>query len=145
VIVTSQPEINVFLAEDNPADVYLVKRALSAAHLHFHLHRASDGEQAIQHLQEAAQETRRFDVILLDLNLPKLSGHEVLSRLRNIELFRTTPVIVITSSDSTDDRAKTAAFGIAHYFRKPSDLQEFIRLGNVVADVCGIVREIAAE
>ena len=129
-------ELRIFLAEDNPADAFLIKQALSSANLQFNLCRVEDGEAALRALEKVEQEKAPPSVILLDLNLPKISGHELLARVRNSEQLRATPVIVLTSSDSPDDRARTAALKISHYFRKPSDFKEFLRLGKIVERVC---------
>jgi two-component system, chemotaxis family, response regulator Rcp1 len=128
--------IQILLAEDNPADAFLVEEALSLTNLNFHLTKATDGEAASQILVEMEKQTAPFRLILLDLNLPKISGHQLLAQVRHSEQLRTTPVIVLTSSDSPQDRARTAALHISHYFRKPTDLQDFLQLGGIVEAVC---------
>ncbi len=129
-------ELRIFLAEDNPADAFLIKQALSSANLRFKLDRVEDGESALRALEKAEREKAPLSLILLDLNLPKISGHDLLARVRSSEQLRATPVIVLTSSDSPADRARTAALKISHYFRKPSEFNEFLRLGEIVERVC---------
>jgi len=72
------------------------------------------------------------DVFLLDLNLPKAQGHEVLRMLRSRPECEYVPVIIMTSSDSPKDHEMAAALGACYYFRKPSSLDEFIELGQIV-------------
>lgn len=129
--------IEILLAEDNPADAFLIEEALSLTQLNFHLRRAMDGEAASRILVEIEQQKATLSLLLLDLNLPKVSGHELLTQVRNSELLRTTRVIVITSSDSAQDRARTATLHVNYYFRKPTDLQDFLQLGGIIEAVCG--------
>jgi chemotaxis family two-component system response regulator Rcp1 len=128
--------IAILLAEDNAADAFLIEEALSLANLKFHLKRATDGEAASRMLTDIEHQKAKLSLLLLDLNLPKISGHELLTQVRNSEHLRTTRVIVITSSDSAQDRAKTSALNVNYYFRKPTDLEEFLELGGIVEAVC---------
>lgn len=128
--------IKILLAEDNPADAFLVEEALSLTRLKFQLKRAADGEAASRMLVEIERQKTTLSLLLLDLNLPKVSGHELLMQVRNSEQLRTTRVIVITSSNSAQDRAKAAALNVDYYFRKPTDLQDFLELGRIVEGVC---------
>ena len=75
------------------------------------------------------------DVILLDLNLPKVDGPQLLSEFRKHPECANTPVIVVTSSDARTDRDRMAELGITSYFRKPSDLDAFLKLGSVVKEI----------
>lgn len=127
--------LQVFLAEDNAADAFLVNEALRGASLEFKIRRAPDGEAAIRALRELEQDGPLPDIILLDLNLPRVSGHELLAHIRRSESLRNIPVIVLTSSDSPDDRKQVAALGVSHYFRKPSEYNDFLQLGNIVGRV----------
>lgn len=127
--------LEILLAEDNPADAFLVEEALSLTRLNFHLKRAADGETASKILVEIEQQKATLSLLLLDLNLPKVSGHQILTQVRNSEQLRTTRVIVITSSDSAQDRARTSALNVNYYFRKPTELQEFLKLGAIVEAV----------
>ena len=128
--------IEILLAEDNPADAFLIEQALSLTRLNFHLKRAPDGEAASRMLAEIEQQKATLSLLLLDLNLPKVSGHQLLAQVRNSEQLRRTCVIVITSSDSPQDRARTAALNVNYYFRKPTDLHDFLQLGRIVEAVC---------
>jgi CheY-like chemotaxis protein len=119
----------ILLAEDNRADVFLVRRALEEVKLEHELHVAKDGEEAIRFIDDNAAST---GLVLVDLNLPRVSGQEVLRHLQNNPRWASVPVIVLTSSDSPADRAEAARLGAKAYFRKPSKLEEFMRLGEVV-------------
>src|SRR5436190_22726560 len=123
-------QLRILLAEDNPGDVFLVKEALSSNNLTYSLRTAEDGERALALLQEEEAGKFTLDLVLLDLNLPKVSGDRVLAHIRGSEQLKWLPVIVVTSSDSPRDRAKAAALGVDYYFRKPSDFDEFLTLGD---------------
>ncbi len=120
--------VHILLAEDNPADVYLIEEALREHGVQFQLKVAQDGEQAIQLL---TQDDARFDVVLLDLNMPKRGGSEVLEKLHG----NTVPVIVLTSSDSPADRMQAMRLGATHYIRKPTGLDDFLAIGGVIKEI----------
>jgi two-component system, chemotaxis family, response regulator Rcp1 len=130
-------EIHVLLAEDNRGDVLLVREALTAHHLSYTLHVASDGAQAVDFVARMGQpgEAPCPDILLLDLNLPRVDGHEVLREFRRHPDCATTPVIVVSSSDSPRDREKVSALGVARYFRKPTNLDAFLQLGALVKEL----------
>ena len=81
--------------------------------------------------EQAHAEAQRLSLIILDLNLPRHDGTEILQRLRESAEFAHIPVVVLTSSDSPRDRLVANQFGAARYLRKPSNLEEFLRLGAV--------------
>lgn len=125
----------VLLVEDNPADVFVIRQALAAAASPVDLHIAVDGEEALSKLQslEAAGAASRLRLILLDWNLPRVSGAEVLSHLRRSDVWKDTPVIVVTSTGSPCEVAEMRKLGANEHFRKPSDLQAYLRLAKVVS------------
>lgn len=125
--------MNLLLAEDNLPDALLVREAILAEQLEMDVHIVADGELAIEFVARAATDpdAPAPHVILLDLNLPKLDGFEVLRRVRAIEKFKGIPVIIVTSSDSPGDRKEAAKLG-ASYFRKPVSYEEFIKIGGVL-------------
>jgi CheY-like chemotaxis protein len=129
--------INVLLIEDNFGDVHLVKEALAAHEIENTLHVLSDGQKALQFVQGLgkADNAPCPDIILLDLNLPKVDGEMVLAAIRECHVCAATPVIVVTSSDSAADRRRAASLGVKRYFRKPSDLDGFMKLGEIVQSV----------
>ena len=78
--------------------------------------------------------SHRPDLVLIDLNLPKVDGLQVLAHLRNHPLCGSTPVVIVTSSDAPRDRERATRLGAALYFRKPSEFDEFMQLGAIVKD-----------
>ena len=130
--------IKILLAEDNSGDVFLVRRALQKHRIEFELHLVEDGEAAMEYFNSF--DTRPDpkdcpDLIMLDLNLPRCSGSEVLERIRSSHDCRHVPVIILTSSDSPRDRTKATSLGAVRYFCKPTHLAGFMMLGKVVEDV----------
>ena len=123
----------MWLAEDNPGDVFLVETALRLENLDAELVVAADGEQMLRLLENLdAGKTPCPDVVLLDLNLPRYSGADLLARLRESPHCGQTPVIVMTSSDAPSDHDIALRLRANGYFRKPSDYAEFMRLGALV-------------
>ncbi len=129
--------IYVLLAEDNMGDVLLVGKALREHNINHELQLVQDGEQALEHITTMGMPGYPPcpDVMLLDLSLPMVDGPEVLREFRNRPECADTPVIVVSSSYAAKDREPLAQFGISHYFRKPSDLDEYMKLGAVVKEV----------
>jgi CheY-like chemotaxis protein len=135
--------VHILLIEDNPGDVLLVKRALQEHRIAHDMYVVRDGGEALDFVARMGRpgEAPCPDVLLLDLNLPKVDGPEVLGEFRKHPDCANTPVIVVTSSDRQEDRIRMAGFGIAHYFKKPIDLEAFLKLGSVVRDI--IERRVA--
>jgi len=124
------------LAEDNPGDAFLVREALTTRLPGIEISIREDGEQMMRWIDLLDNgEARVPDVILLDLNLPRITGEEVLWKLRHSPVCRDVPIVVVTSSDSPRDRAATARLGVIRYFRKPMDYDEFMKLGDLVSAV----------
>ncbi len=129
--------VNILLAEDNPGDIFLVRKALEEHAIAHELHVVSDGEEALAFVAHMGQPGRAPcpDVLLLDLNLPKVDGPELLKQFRKHPACADIPVIAMSSSDMHRDRARMAELGVVRYFRKPSDLQAFLQLGALVREV----------
>lgn len=125
----------VVLAEDNPGDVFLVRRALETHRLQHELLVAQDGEEALKVVERAESGEINIDLLLIDLNLPKHDGGEILARIRTCSQTANIPVILLTSSDSPHDRQRLLGLGANRYFRKPTDLSSFMQLGVVVQEV----------
>ncbi|SFP70244.1 two-component system, unclassified family, response regulator [Nitrosomonas cryotolerans] len=122
----------VLLVEDNPDDELLTLDALEANRVGNQVIVAHDGVEALAYLfGEGAYAGRDVTdlpaVVLLDLNLPKISGLEVLRRIRDHEATRLLPVVILTSSIEEEDRAKGYALGANSYVRKPVDFDEFMK------------------
>jgi len=130
-------QLRILLAEDNEADVVLVRYALQSHNVLHQLHVIADGAKAIDFIMKIGRPGSAPcpDLMLLDLNLPTADGTEVLRELRSHPHCASTPVIIVTSSDAPKDRARVAELGISHYFTKPSDWDAFMRLGEVVMRV----------
>ncbi len=129
-------KLMLLLVEDNPADVFLVREALREEGLDCDLQVVDDGEQAIQFFErvEAGRQAPP-DLLLLDLNVPRIGGEQVLERVRRTQPCARIIVVVITSSDSPRDRQKASDLGADEYFRKPANLDEFMALGKLVRRV----------
>jgi CheY-like chemotaxis protein len=128
--------LNIFLAEDNPGDVFLVRLALEQSRIPHTLHVATDGQQALDYVDELGKPgTPCPDLLLLDINLPKADGLQVLSQFRHLAQCSKTPVIMVSSSEAPQDRNRVEALGVDRYFRKPSELGAYMMLGYVVRDV----------
>lgn len=125
--------MNLLLAEDNLPDALLISEAVRAENLPLQVYTVSDGERAIDFISKAENEPDAPcpHVLLLDINLPRIDGFEVLRRIRCGTKFRNLPVLIVTSSDSPDDRRQAAALG-ARYFRKPVTYDDFIRIGTIL-------------
>jgi CheY-like chemotaxis protein len=125
---------HVLLVEDNPADADLVQEAFAEAHFFCDLVVVRDGAQAIDFIEalDAGSAQGCPDLILLDLNLPKVSGEVVLERVRMSPRCRGAKVLIISSSDAASDRMKVMKLGASEYFRKPSSLEQFMQLGPKV-------------
>jgi CheY-like chemotaxis protein len=124
----------IILAEDNPADVRLVRQALLEHAVDCELRVISDGEEVMTLIRDLDQNPGLPcpDLLLLDLHLPKRDGKEILRHLRASERCGQTPVVVLTSSDSPSDRSDAEHNAAIHYFRKPSALGEFMDLGIII-------------
>ena len=126
----------ILLVEDNPTDVYLVTEAMHEVGLNFPLEVAADGEKAIDLIDKIdAGLASRPRFLLLDLNLPRRNGEEVLAKVRSSRLCSDLPVVILTSSDAPYDRELTDRLGATEYFRKPADLSEFPALGRLIQRV----------
>ena len=133
----------ILLVEDNRGDVLLVQESLKEHGITHELHVVTDGAAAIRFLAAAGAPGAAPlpDLLLLDLNLPRVDGPQVLHEVREHSLLAKMPVIVVTSSDAPSDRARVNALGISHYFQKPCDYDGFMKLGEVVREVMADPRQ----
>ncbi|MEW6737659.1 MAG: response regulator [Acidobacteriota bacterium] len=120
--------IDILLVEDNPGDVRLTKEALKEAKVYNNLSVVMDGIEALEFLRKRGQYVNAFtpDLILLDLNLPKKDGREVLVEIKEDKQLRYIPVVVLTTSDAEQDIIKTYYAHANCYITKPVDLEKFI-------------------
>ncbi|HSU34001.1 MAG TPA: response regulator [Bryobacteraceae bacterium] len=126
------PSASILLVEDNPADALLVEEALNEHQVKAELLVLGDGEKAIRFVEQFdAVSKPRPKLVILDLNLPKRSGKDVLRCIRAIAQWNHVPVVILSSSNAPDDREQTALLGANQYIRKPSQLEEFLSIGAV--------------
>jgi CheY-like chemotaxis protein len=133
----TEERFHIVLIEDAEPDVFLVREALTLSGLKFDLRVLVDGEKAVEFVAalETAPAAARPDLFLLDLNLPRVNGEQVLARMRQSVSCAGVPVLIVTSSDLPNDKAQTTRLGATRYFRKPSQLDEFMQLGPLVRDL----------
>lgn len=133
--VTGRP-IEILLVEDNPGDVRLTQEILKEGKVNNNLSVASDGIEALAFLyrQGNYQSAPRPDLILLDLNLPRKDGREVLTDIKQDESLRRIPVVILTTSQAEEDILKTYELHGNCYITKPVDLEQFIRVVKSIED-----------
>lgn len=131
------PLLNILLVDDSAPDVYLISEVLDRAGLDFELKVVDNGENAIDFVDALDRDGSEAlpRLVLLDLSLPRRGGDEVLEHIKRSDRWKDVPVVVITSSDSPQDKAKASRLGATRYFLKPSRLDDFMLLGQLVRDV----------
>ena len=128
--------IEILMVEDNPGDVRLTREALKGGKVLNQLHVVEDGVAALDFLyrRNPHQEAPRPDVILLDLNLPKMDGREVLARIKSDDTLRLIPVVVLTTSQAEEDVLRAYQLNANCYVTKPVDLHQFNRIVQVIEE-----------
>ncbi|HUQ90378.1 MAG TPA: response regulator [Bryobacteraceae bacterium] len=125
--MTSQAPLSVFLVEDNPADVVLVRMALARTGRQFALDHAANGEIALRFAEEYQAGSHKLpDVVLLDLNLPRINGLQVLKALRGLPALQKVPIMILSSSGTLLERKSAEDLGANRYLSKPNTLDEFL-------------------
>jgi CheY-like chemotaxis protein len=129
--------LTIFIVDDNPVDVYLMRWVLDAHELDYQLRVIDNGDHALTVFDHLAQQEhlRSLTIVLLDLNLPQLDGKEVLRHIKAIPLGAEIHVVIVTSSKNAADQHETLAMGADAYFVKPYHLNEFMELGDVIKHV----------
>src|SRR5580692_8237250 len=122
--------IEVLLVEDSAGDVRLMREAFREANREIRMHVASDGLEAMAFLRRTGihADAPRPDLILLDLNLPKMDGREVLAMVKQDRALKTIPTVILTTSDAAADIAKSYELQANCYLRKPVELDKFEKL-----------------
>ena len=125
---------NVLIVEDNEGDVFLIQEAIHRVDLPVALHVVNDGEQAVRFFEQVDEDMAMAcpALVILDINLPKKQGGEVLKQMRQSPRCGNVAVIAVSSSDSLRDREQMKSLGANSYFKKPSGYEEFMRLGEIV-------------
>lgn len=128
--------VEILLVEDNPADVRLTIEVFNDSRITNHISVVTDGEEAMDFLHKRGKYAgeSRPDLILLDLNLPKKDGREVLSEIKADRGLKTIPVIVLTTSDAEQDVWRAYDSGVNSYITKPVDLEQFIKVFRSIED-----------
>jgi CheY-like chemotaxis protein len=126
--------LKVLLVEDNPADARLISEAFRGSGRNVGLARVRDGEEALEYLrgEHGRSLADRPDLVLLDWNLPRRSGSEILTMLKQDETLRPIPVVVLSSSRSEDDVRRAYDLGANCYVSKPMELYEFFRVVEAI-------------
>lgn len=122
--------IDILLVEDNPGDVRLTQEALHAGKVYSNLHWARDGADALEFLRRQGKHAGapRPDIILLDLNLPKKDGREVLSTIKSDDAFKLIPVVILTTSSAEEDVLRSYELHANCFVTKPVDLDKFLQV-----------------
>jgi CheY-like chemotaxis protein len=128
--------IEVLLVEDDPGDVLLIREAFDFNKVHNNLNVVSDGEQALDYLRGAGDYTDRVrpDLVLLDLNLPRKDGREVLAEVKTDPDLRTIPIVVLTTSEAEEDVLKSYQLHANAYVTKPVDFERFVSIVRQIDD-----------
>lgn len=130
------PPIEILLVEDAPGDVRLTFEAFKKATIDVHLSSVKDGAEALDYLYKKGgySNAKRPDLILLDLNIPKVNGHEVLAQVKSDPQLKRIPVVVLTSSKNDDDVRRAYDAHANCYLIKPGDLKDFFSLIRAIED-----------
>lgn len=133
--------INILLVEDDTLDVMDARRTLDRMDILYKMHVAKNGEEALAYLKEVSRSNAvKPDIILLDLNMPKMNGMELLTNIRKMGEWRDTKVFVITTSEEREDKEMTQRLGVSGYivkplkFNNPSSIDSF----NLMIDLLNI-------
>ena len=129
--------MEILLVDDSEADTYLTKLALNEALPDSRVRVVEDGEQALGYLNEIKKSLTATppDLIVLDLNMPRLDGFSVLAHLKAMPEYRSTPVIVLTTSTWQNDINRAYQLGALKYFSKPSKWEDYLKLGSRIANL----------
>lgn len=139
--------IEILLVEDNPGDVRLTREALKEGKVRNNLHVAEDGDKALAFLRQGGNgaSAPRPDLILLDLNLPKRDGREVLAEIKSDPSLRCIPVVILTTSRAEEDILKTYDLHANCYITKPVNLEQFISVVKAIEDFWLTIVKLPSE
>jgi CheY-like chemotaxis protein len=122
----------ILLVEDNPIDIDLTLRAFALRKLSNPIMVARDGEEALRYIEKWEQGEPRPVVILLDLNLPKINGLEVLQKIKSHPVFKTIPIVILTTSSEANDLKTAYESGANSYIVKPVDFEQFLNIAGYI-------------
>ena len=142
--MTARRPLGVLLVEDDPADVLIAREALRAGDVDSRLSVVSDGVEALAYLrkEDGYRDAARPDLILLDLNLPRKSGHEVLAEVKADPVLRTIPIVVLTTSNTAEDVTRCYQLHANVYVTKPVDFDDFTDVVKQIDDFFVRVAEL---
>ena len=129
-----EPEAEILLVEDCPGDARLMQEALAECGARTRVHVVRDGEEAMQYLRHNCRhgEARMPALILLDLNLPRKDGHEVLAEIKSDDELKVIPVVVLSTSAAQEDIVASYRLHANSYITKPADLSEFVAIVKII-------------
>lgn len=135
-VMTNAKAVEILLVEDNPGDARLTEEAFKDSRLLNSMHRVSDGVEALAYLRQEGQyaKSARPDIILLDLNMPRKDGREVLAEIKEDPELKSIPVVVLTTSDADTDVMKSYELHANCYITKPVDLEKFMHIVQRIED-----------
>jgi len=130
--------IEILLVEDNDADIMLTRAALEDAEVVHELHVAKDGEKALAFLKRKGvyAHAKRPDIVLMDLKLPRMDGHEVVAEMQADAALRRIPVIVLSGSGRAEDIRKSYEYHVAKHLVKPVALKDYLRIVRAIQELC---------
>lgn len=136
--------VEVLLVEDDPGDVILTQEGLRASKLHINLHVVDNGEKALAflHREPPYEDAPRPGLIILDLNLPRINGMEVLKEIKTNEALQTIPTVILTTSRAEEDVIRSYKLGANCYVSKPLNLDEFVKVVSSIESFWFTVVEI---
>ncbi len=129
-------DLTILLVEDNEGDIVLTLEALKEANVSNSIHVVTDGEEALQYLQKQGRFNNAVtpDLILLDINLPKIDGKEVLAEIKNDADLKVIPVVILTTSSSEKDILESYQHHANCYITKPVDFKNFTHVVNMITN-----------
>lgn len=138
--------VEVLLVEDDPGDVILTQEGLRASKLHINLHVVDNGEKALAFLHRSPpyEDAPRPGLIILDLNLPRVNGMEVLREIKSNEELQTIPTVILTTSRAEEDVVRSYKLGANCYVSKPLNLDEFVKVVGSIESFWFTVVEIVS-
>ena len=128
--------MEILLVDDNPGDVRLTEEALKYGMVENRLHTASDGVEALNFLRRLGRhaDAPRPDIILLDLNMPRMNGRQLLAEIKEDSVLKKIPVVILTGSREMDDIVRTYDLHANCYVTKPIDFEQFIEMVKSITD-----------
>jgi DNA-binding response OmpR family regulator len=126
--------MNILLIEDDLDDIELLQDALTSRNLQYKIQTIKDGEDAIEYIR-AGQEIP--DIIILDLNLPKVHGKQVILHVKTVRLFKDLPLLILTTSSSKEDMAYAFAHGADEYIVKPTSVEKMNEMVDSIVKLSG--------